>query len=119
MKSGPENNDSAALDVCLRLRGSPGYASYDAAIAALRRRCRGLSAADADQLIRNAEAVFDAALAFMAERTEHLLAIFQETRAVCPEDVQPFESQFRIECPTASPLLARRALWSAALHHLR
>jgi len=119
MKPEPEDKESAALSVCLKLRGQPGYASYDAAIASLRRRCRGLSVGDADQLIRDAEAVLDAAVAFMARHTEHLFEVFREVGTVGPEDVQPFEPEFRLKCPTASPVLARRALWCAALRHLR
>jgi hypothetical protein len=119
MKAKSDNFDSAAFDVCLKLRSHPGYASYDAAIASLRRRCRGLNATDADRLIQHAQSVFDAAVGFMSRHTEHLLAVFQATGVVRPEDVQPFEPAFVSQCPSASPILARRALWSAALRHLR
>jgi hypothetical protein len=55
----------------------------------------------------------------MSRHTEHLLSIYRASGAVRPEDVQPFESVFVAEFPSTSPILARRALWSAAIHHLR
>jgi hypothetical protein len=113
------NPDSVAFDVCLKLRSHPGYNSYDAAIASLRRRCRGISASDADHLIQNAQAAFDAAITFMSQHTEHLLAVFRATGLVRPADVQPFEAAFIAQFPSASPILARRALWSASLRHLQ
>src|SRR5258705_12986221 len=119
MNIDPKNPDSVAFDVCLKLRSHPGYASYDAAIASLRRRCRGIKASDADRLIQHAQTVFDAAIVFMSRHTEHLFSIYRAIGAVRPEDVQPFESVFVAEFPSTSPILARRALWSAAIHHLR
>ena len=115
----PDSACSAkAVEIAWKLRWR-GYDSEDAAVRALRRHCRGISAADAASALRVAAAVLERAIRVLKPHLQTLATIYQTHREIGPADLVQFEPELVAHFPDCPSDALRTALQSAMVYHMR
>ena len=120
MTSTPPNPelDSQAIAVAWKFR-CLGYDSEEAAIRALRRRCRGLSQDDAAAALRTGKQLIERAILVLKPQIATLAGIFKSSGEIALADVEPMAPELTRHFPNCSADAIRSALLSAVIYHMR
>ena len=120
MSSTPSNKecDTQAVAVAWKFR-CLGYDSEEAAIRALRRRCRGLSRDDAAASLRIGKLLIERAILVLKPHIASLAGIFNSRGEITFPDVEPMAPELARHFPNCSADAIRSALFSAIIFHMR
>ena len=110
------NAKAVAIAWKLQLRG---YDSEETAVRALRRHCRGISAARAASVLRVAAAVLERAIRVLKPHLHTLAEIYHSRRELGPADLVQYEPELAAHFPGCPPGALKAALQSAMVYHLR
>ena len=106
-----------AIAVAAKLR-CRGFASNEAAVRSLKRRCPSLGS-NAAQLLSAATEVLRAASLVVETQLPHLFAIYEKTGQVAPSNVASFAPLLARQFPSWPQPALKSALWSAAVYSMR
>jgi 23S rRNA U2552 (ribose-2'-O)-methylase RlmE/FtsJ len=117
-KSSDSACSATAIEIAWKLRWR-GYDSEDAAVRALRRHFRGVSAADAASALRVASAVLERAIRILKPHLRTLATIYQSRREIGPTDLMQFEPELLAHFPDCSSDTLKAVLQRALVYHMR
>ena len=107
-----------AVEVAWKYRWR-GYDSEEAAIRALRRRCRGLAPSDAASVLHAGLQLIERAIRVLKPHMESLAGIYRSRGEIAPSDIEPFAPELAQHFPDCPLDAVRSALWSATVYHMR